>query len=139
KKKIIYGTSNWSSEITVSELNVETGILLDLDGHPFSAGDINADGYRDLLVVDSSYNSSRGRVSILYGGNSLPSVIDESYVDGINGFKIQGTSSSELVGRTFGVLGDVNGDGFDDLSIGSKRYQSTSYIIFGGSYDWPAT
>jgi hypothetical protein len=77
-----------------------------------SAGDLNHDGYKDLVVLDDGCNSLWGTLSVYLGHpwlNQDPAVT------------IQGrTLPLNLVGIfTAAGLGDVNGDSIDDLAIGA--------------------
>jgi len=65
----------------------------------------------------------------------LPAVIDLSEVNGSNGFLINGINSQDRTGGEVSGAGDVNGDGLDDVIIGSKLSQSggTSYVVFGNT------
>jgi hypothetical protein len=92
-----------------------------------SAGDVNNDGYSDVIVGAYAYNSSRGRAYIYLGGVSMNNAYDVA----MNG----------VVGATkFGVsvcsAGDVNGDGYSDVIVGAKDFNSSTgmaQIFFGGS------
>ena len=86
-----------------------------------SAGDVNGDGYTDMLIGTTVHwlNSPPGRVSrthIVYGpvcGEASLALEPEGVTDAV----ILGLGDS-------GYLGDVNGDGFDDVRVGY-------YIWFG--------
>ena len=76
-----------------------------------------------------------------YGKTDTDTVELADIAQGIGGFVIT-TPKSAGTGRGMGVTpaGDVNGDGFDDLVIGSTRLNSSNptppfgrtYVIFGG-------
>ncbi len=110
-----------------------------------SAGDVNGDGFDDLLIgayrADASANakSSAGDSYVIFGGASLPATIDLANL-GTAGITIFGAESSDQSGFSVSSAGDVNGDGFDDLLIGarygdalanSKFSAGDSYVIFG--------
>ncbi len=63
--------------------------------------------------------------------------INLANLDGSNGFRLDGVSPFDAVGNSVSNAGDINGDGFDDVIIGtSKSSQNgtesgTSYIVFG--------
>ncbi len=92
------------------------------------AGDVNNDGFDDIIVSASDRDSSRGAALVYYGGTimfSTPNVILEEEVKIINnsfGYDVTGA-------------GDVNGDGFDDVIVGSFPSTGTGnvYLFFGGS------
>lgn len=92
-----------------------------------SAGDVNNDGYNDVIVgaTDYDYVSEDDYAYIFYGGSSMDGYPDiELTVGTRDGF-----------GWSVSSAGDVNGDGYDDVIIGSRLYEPTgrAYIFFGGS------
>ncbi len=75
------------------------------------AGDINGDGYADLIV---------GALSDANNGTSSGSV---RLISGINGstlFSINGDSARDQYGISVSGAGDVNGDGIPDLIVGAR-------------------
>jgi hypothetical protein len=102
-----------------------------------SAGDINCDGFDDLVigVYSDSYN---GSAYVVFGTNSgFEESLDLSSLDGTNGFQFDGESRQSSPGSSVASVGDINGDGFDDLIIGDTykdRYNATAgvaYVVFG--------
>lgn len=99
------------------------------------AGDINGDGYADLIIgapyADGNGNDS-GKVYIYYGGSS-------SNMDNDADVVISGSASGDNLGFSVSPAGDVNGDGFDDILMGAPRkyqsgipYAGAAYIFYGG-------
>lgn len=75
------------------------------------AGDVNADGFDDVLVGAPTCNGvgfRTGAVYLFFGGSSPNAVADVSFVG--SGVNDQMASS--------GGLGDINGDGYGDLIVG---------------------
>ena len=112
-----------------------------------SAGDVNGDGFDDLLIgaslADASGNAkfAAGESYVIFGGSSLPATIDVATL-GTAGITFFGADAIDYSGRSVSSAGDVNGDGFDDLIIGSFRGDASSnakqdagdsYVIFGGA------
>ena len=112
-----------------------------------SAGDVNGDGYDDLIIgasgADLDGDSNAGETYIVYGGASAPGiggVLDLSDLDGTNGFILTGIDAGDLSGLSVSSAGDVNGDGYDDLIIGARygdpngnRNAGETYVIYGGA------
>lgn len=89
------------------------------------AGDINGDGFADLIVgAPNAYvdSSSRGASYVVFGSRSpsgfAPS-LDFSTLNGTNGFRLEGAYTGDRAGTSVSAAGDVNGDGFDDLIVGA--------------------
>lgn len=75
-----------------------------------TAGDVNGDGFSDIIAGAPGYNSNLGRSYVFYGSR-----------DGLNGSAIdtieEFTPGSKL-GYSVGTAGDVNGDGYSDVVVG---------------------
>jgi hypothetical protein len=90
-----------------------------------SAGDVNGDGYSDL-IVGSTLGAGRAQVFL---GSASGLATTPAFVR-------NGTSNGDEMGR--GVAGDldVNGDGFSDVAIGeSGRADGFAYVHLGGGGD----
>lgn len=87
-------------------------------GHAVSpAGDFNGDGFDDLMI--SSYSSTGSFVQIYFGGPWF-----DLYPD----VTIQRIGTDVLFADKISKLGDVNGDGRDDIAI---KANGKVYIYFG--------
>lgn len=70
------------------------------------------------------------------------------YVDGSNGFVLNGETISDRSGYSVNGAGDINGDGIDDLIVGAYRVDlddpygisghGRSYVVFGATSGWPS-
>ena len=105
-----------------------------------SAGDVNGDGLDDLIVgayqADPNGNSS-GKSYVVFG-KANGSIINLSTIADVNnstgGFVINGEAAGDRSGHSVSSAGDVNGDGLDDLIVGTwndKAEVGKSYVVFG--------
>ena len=109
------------------------------------AGDVNGDGYEDVLVNalgDATISGYEGITFLYYGSATGPSTTPDWYFEGDQNNAYLGESISG---------GDLNGDGYSDILIGSSRYNTFAiddgivYAFFGGPDgpselpDWYAT
>ncbi|HDH57701.1 MAG TPA: T9SS type A sorting domain-containing protein [Bacteroidetes bacterium] len=91
-----------------------------------SAGDVNGDGWSDVVVSGVIYDINSAYIEIYFGGPNLDTLADWHYSS-------LGTNQPIKVNG----LGDVNGDGFDDI-LAYRQYgiypeHEPGKIFFGGS------
>ncbi len=110
------GLASWS--YTDGDASVASTLALaDLDGN----------GSDEIYVGASSYNSGAGRVSAFATLDATPS----STVDG---------NSGEALGAALSRASDADGDGYEELLIGSESYsgsysaEGAVYVYGGGSF-----
>jgi hypothetical protein len=79
-----------------------------------AGGDVNGDGFDDLLIADP-YSAFSSRVELFLGSPAGPSANpDWSYL----------TSGQDQFGTSLASAGDVDGDGFDDVVVGAPYYET---------------
>ncbi len=152
---LVFGSSDLGTGGTVdlANLNGANGFVVRSSGSfhrtgrsVSSAGDVNNDGYDDVIIgaVSPSPNgqSSAGQSYVIFGNSSTVAagVFDLSSLDGQNGFALNGVDPNDLAGLSVSGAGDVNGDGVDDLLIGAERADGDGgndsgevYVVFGSS------
>jgi hypothetical protein len=114
-----------------------------LSGSDSSAGDINGDGFDDLIIGASSASPNgqpyAGESYVVFGKKSgFGANFDLSFLDGNNGFVLNGIDAGDSSGFSVSSGGDINGDGIDDVVIGT-RYGEESYVVFGKNGEFGAS
>ena len=96
-----------------------------------SAGDVNGDGYTDVIVGAPGSASSAGRAYIYLGG---PGASFDTTAD-----SVIASVAGDVLGKSVASAGDVNGDGYADVVVGAIGNDAgglnagRAYVYFGGS------
>jgi hypothetical protein len=116
-------TGSWRQATALAGASSGATMGWSLDG----AGDVDNDGYDDIIVSSPGFGASAGQVYIYHGS--------VTGLAGSPGRTISGSSAGQQLGDRVAGVGDVNGDGYDDVAI-ATQYQSSStgrVWIFHGS------
>ena len=142
---VVYGhAGGFAPSVDLSSLNGSNGFRvsggggLDYAGgfSVSSAGDVNGDGYADMIIGARGANAAY----VVFGKPSgFGANVDLQSLDGTNGFRMPGPSPYSYAGYAVSSAGDVNGDGFDDLIVsalftaaaGLPVLRSETYLVFG--------
>ena len=100
-----------------------------------SAGDVNGDGLDDLIVgayqADLTDSANTGKSYVVFGKADTDAINLSNIVTGTGGFVINGENAEDKSGASVSSAGDVNGDGLDDLIIGTYSNTGKSFVVFG--------
>ena len=143
---VIFGKSgSFGTTLELSSLNGTNGFQVsgtvggDSVGQAVAAaGDVNGDGFDDILV-SAYYASPNGNQSgasyVVFGrASGFASNLQLSALDGSNGFKINGVAAGDYAGFALSKAGDLNGDGFADIMVGAPEAnggRGNAYVIYG--------
>lgn len=111
-------------------------------GHSVSsAGDVNADGFDDVLIGSYQWSGEapqEGRAYLYLGGPSGLSTMPAWVADPTN-------RDAGRFGVSVAGVGDLNGDGFADVVVGAESYsgmlgpeEGRAYVFYGSSAGLPS-
>ena len=154
---VVFGqNSGFPETIELASLDGSNGFRLDgVAEYDYSglavsgAGDVNGDGIDDVVIGAFGADPNgfySGSSYVLFGRKtSFAAAITLSSLDGSNGFRLDGAANYDRSGYAVSGAGDINGDGIDDLLIGSDgsdpngSLSGSSYVVFGQSSGFPET
>lgn len=147
---IVFGRAgSFSANLGLETLNGANGFRVSgeasFDSAGFSAsgaGDVNGDGFDDVLIgaqradFDGALNA--GASYVVFGRSTgFVSDLNLGTLTGTDGFKIVGAAPNDRSGYSVSSAGDVNGDGFADIIVGSLNADpngfnsGASYVVYG--------
>ncbi len=137
---VIFGRTDNSAAVELSNVDAGTGGFVirgvsqqDVAGWSVGgAGDVNGDGLDDLIVGapgDDPNGLSSSAAFIVYGKSDGAAVELSALESGTGGVTWNGAAAYDRAGTFVSAAGDVDGDGFDDVIVGSEG--ASSHVIFG--------
>jgi Ca2+-binding RTX toxin-like protein len=155
---VVFGkASGFAATLALSTLDGTTGFRLNgaaaadySGGSVASAGDVNGDGYDDLIVgawgADPNGTTRAGASYVVFGkASGFAATLGLGTLDGTTGFRLDGAAAEDLSGFSVASAGDVNGDGYADLIVGAQRADpngadsGATYVVFGKASGFAAT
>jgi hypothetical protein len=125
-------SARWWAESDQGEGSNQLSALL---GHTAgTAGDVNGDGYADVIVGAHKYDidsGEQGAAFVWYG--SADGLGAGGRPDNAD-WQAYGENTYDWFGYAVGTAGDVNGDGYADVVVGARRYPNDTYE--GAAYVW---
>jgi hypothetical protein len=101
-----------------------------------TAGDVNGDGYADVILGHPNYLANTGAAEVFYGGAAGLSATPTTLVPPLSATSI----GESYLGNLAATVGDVDGDGYDDVAVlgsatnnGSVALSNVIYVFHGAS------
>ena len=139
-----------SGGLNPTSLNGSNGFFINGEGRGTnfgsalsSAGDVNNDGFDDILIGAPSADFPApflGRSYVVFGGTNVGASgsVETRNLNGSNGFILTSSSRQRQgIGASVSDIGDINGDGIDDFIVGAPGDSPSgggtgqTYVVFG--------
>jgi hypothetical protein len=145
---VVFGTNQgFPANFDLSTLNGTNGFIIEgfeaesfSGGAVSSAGDINGDGLKDVMIgafaSDSNNLNDSGRTYIIFGSNQPFSTrFNLANINSNNGLVINSNQPLDYSGLAVSSAGDFNNDGLDDLAVaapaGVDTFLGKVYVVYG--------
>ncbi|MDD1469397.1 integrin alpha, partial [Dolichospermum sp. ST_sed5] len=142
--------NNLGESSSTANLTLYGGCVNDSAGSAVSCGDVNNDGYSDVIIGaksadgPSNARSSCGDVYVLYGNTYASGRVFDNLGESGSAANLTmyGGLAVDAAGSAL-ASGDVNSDGFDEVIIGAYQADGSSnarsscgdvYVIYGNTY-----
>lgn len=89
-----------------------------------SAGDVNGDGYSDIIAGAPGYDNGLSDEGMAFVWLGSASGLGSTGSPGNADWKAESNYAGAALGTSVAVAGDVNGDGYTDVAVGAPNYEN---------------
>ena len=104
-------TAGWTGESNVATAFIGAAVS--------PAGDVNGDGYSDVIISGPNYGNGQGQEGAAYIYHGSASGISTTVAA-----QVESNQAAAGLGGSVACAGDVNGDGYTDIIVGAKFYDN---------------
>jgi hypothetical protein len=131
---LLYGPITAGRDLSLADVKLSGEADQSYAGTVSAAGDVNADGFADILVGAPAFSGRdccTGAVYVLLG----PVTADRNL--SLADARIEGEEGGDFAGSAISEAGDVNADGFADIVIGVYSHDEAgidagaAYLVYG--------
>ena len=97
-----------------------------------NAGDVNGDGYVDLIVGAPLTDVAAGETTLTDAGSAILYYGSASGLTEAGHVTLDGSQAGEQFGPAVAEAGDVNGDGYADIAVSALFYDTQTATDAGG-------
>lgn len=116
------GMNKWISQLDARFIGTHDH---DGIGYSVSAGDINGDGYDDILIGGPDGAGIPGHAYLIFGKSNVDWGMNAD-VNQAAAVRFNGTENGEGSGLSVSVIGDMDGDGCSEFLIGSPMHPTST-------------
>lgn len=98
-------------------------------GHASAAGDLNGDGYADLVVGRPAAGSDSGEIVTYLGSHEGLRTADPAVIGGTD---LDAAGAASEIGASF-AAGDTDGDAYADVLVGAPGGAGRAYLLHGSA------
>lgn len=147
---VVFGRRDAGTRIDLGTLDGTNGVRLNAPQEHFAGaavagiGDLNGDGIDDLAIGGPGQwpDYGIGVVYVVFGRDAgvepFPASLDLTILDGTDGLRLDGVQDEDLAGASLAGVGDINGDGYDDMLVGAPKTElsglwrlGVGYVVYG--------
>jgi Ca2+-binding RTX toxin-like protein len=133
---VFFGKAGGLGPIDLSNLSPSDGFFMQGPSNSHIAGevvagggDINGDGFDDVMIADPRFNNYMGETFAVYGKAGTSGTVALGTMPASQGFTITNNLSGVWAGLPLAFAGDINHDGYDDMLIGTQAHRA--YVLYG--------